>query len=148
MTIYSEEPTPVTRQLVPEDQRLAVVEKLFGPDFPLRLEPVMYGIAEKMTQGAYSGGFWKFYTLDNGTTEEGLYLAPDDNRVFAVNSANYWSGELSADALGVTVCLTAYSHLSFGGPVPFARICANHYHLLRQYMMGHAEVAAILGAID
>ena len=144
MTTYREEKNPITRQLVPEDQRLAVVEQLFGIHFPLRLEPVIYGITEKMTQGTYSGGFWQFYKLDNG----GFYMAPDDDRVFTVCSANYWSGELSADALGVTVCLTAYSHLSFGGPESFARICADHFHRLRWYMMAHAEVAAILGAID
>jgi Antirestriction protein len=144
MTIHEEDPTPVTRQLVPEDQRLAVVERHFGIHFPLRLEPVIYGITEKMTQGAYRGGYWQFYALDNG----GFYMAPDDDREFAVSSANYWSGKLSADALGVTVCLTAYSHLSFGGPESFARVCADHYHRLRLFMMDHTEVEAILGAID
>jgi Antirestriction protein len=148
MTTHIDKSTSITRRLVPENQRLAVVEKLFGVHFPLRLEPVIYGVTQKMTQGAYSGGYWMFYTLGDGTHEKGFYMAPDDDRVFAVCSANYWSGELSADALAVTVCLTAYSHLSFGGPESFARTCARHYHLLRQYMMDHAEVAAILGAID
>jgi hypothetical protein len=32
---------PVTRELVPEDQRMNVVERLFGMAFPLQLEPVV-----------------------------------------------------------------------------------------------------------
>jgi hypothetical protein len=27
-------------------------------------------------------------------------------------------------------------------------LCARHYHLLREFMLTHPEVAAILGAID
>ena len=38
----------VTRERVSEDQRMAVVERLFGIHFPLKLEPVSYGIAERM----------------------------------------------------------------------------------------------------
>ena len=136
--------TTITRHLVPEGQRLAVVADLFGAHFPLRLEPVIYGITERMTQGQYSGGYWLFYSLDGG----GFYMAPDDDRVFTVSCDNYWRGQLSADALGIVSCLYAFSHLSFSGPESFARNCAEHYHRLRQYMMDHAEVAAILGAID
>ena len=80
MTIRNEEPTPITRQLVAEDQRLAVVEHLFGVHFPLRLEPVIYGITEKMTQGAYSGGYWQFYNLDNG----GFYMAPEGEQTYLI----------------------------------------------------------------
>jgi hypothetical protein len=144
MNDFIEESTPVTRQLVPEDQRLAVTADLFGAHFPLAIEPVVYGITEKMTQGVYCGGYWHFYCLDNG----GFYLAPDDNRVFAVSCDNYFTGELSADALGITACLYAYSHLSFSGDTDFARACAQHYHWLRVYTYDHPEVAAILGAID
>ena len=32
---------PMTRELVPEDQRLAVVERLVGMAVPLQLEPVV-----------------------------------------------------------------------------------------------------------
>jgi hypothetical protein len=75
-------------------------------------------------------------------------MAPDDEQVFAVSCDNYYQGQLSADALGIVASLFAYSHLSFSGDTDFARACARHYHLLREYMMEHAEVAAILGAID
>jgi len=49
--------------------------------------------------------------------------------------------------LGITSCLYAYSHLSFSGG-EFARDCARHYHLLREYMFEHPEVRGILGATD
>jgi hypothetical protein len=68
--------------------------------------------------------------------------------VYPVSCDNYYTGELSADALGIVASLFSYSHLSFSGDTDFARACARHYHLLRAYMFTHPEVAAILGAID
>jgi hypothetical protein len=144
MTTHIDQSTAVTRHLVPEDQRLAVVEKLFGLHFPLRLEPVIYGITKKMTEGQYSGGYWQFYTLSDG----GFYLAPESDEIYQVACDNYWQGELSGDALGIVSCLYSFSHLSFSRDLEFARTCAKHYHLLREFMMNHEEVASILGAID
>jgi hypothetical protein len=40
-----------------------------------------------------------------------------------------------------------YSHLSFRDDA-FASICAENYHLLRDFMMEHSEATAILRAID
>ena len=54
---------------------------------------------------------------------------------------------MSADAFGIAVCLFAYSNLSFGSG-QFAETCAKQYHLLREYMMDHAEAGAILAATD
>jgi hypothetical protein len=51
--------------------------------FPLKLEPVIYGITELMAHG-YSGGYWEFYTLSNG----GFYMAPAEDRVFHVTCDN------------------------------------------------------------
>ncbi|TDG11655.1 antirestriction protein [Seongchinamella unica] len=129
--------------LVPEDQRLDITADLFGAHFPLRLEPVIYGITDRMAP-EYHGGYWHFYALDNG----GFYMAPDNDKCFLVQSSNCWQGELSADALGITACLATYSHLSFSGDPVFSRTCAEHYHLLREFIYQHPEVAAILGAID
>ena len=135
--------TIVTRTLLEGEDRTNHTEALFGLAFPLKLEPTIFGITERIAP-AYCGGLWAFYKLDNG----GFYMAPDSDDKFQVHCMNYWEGELSADALGIVSCLTAYSHLSFGGPGEFARNCAGHYHLLREYMMEHVEVAAILGAVD
>ena len=134
--------TLVTRELVPEDQRLAITERLFGIHFPLHLEPVVFGITEKMADG-YDGGYWDFQTLSNG----GFYMAPAGDDVFHVTCDNQYEGDLSADALGITACLYAYSNLSFADG-RFARVCACHYHRLREFMMDHPEVRGILEATD
>jgi hypothetical protein len=135
--------TTVTRTLVPEDQRLIITEKLFGVHFPLRLEPFIYTITERLTKD-YHGGYWDFHTLSNG----GFFMAPAGDLRFHVLCENQFEGDLSADALGITACLYAYSNLSFSGPDAFADICFDHYHWLREYMMGHPEVREILGATD
>ncbi|MEN8131132.1 MAG: antirestriction protein [Pseudomonadota bacterium] len=74
-------------------------------------------------------------------------MAPADERVFHVTCDNQFEGDLSADALGITSCLYAYSNLSFADG-DIAREYARQYHLLREYMMEHREVKAILGATD
>jgi hypothetical protein len=133
---------PVTRELVPEDRRMAITEKLFGIHFPLQLEPVIYGITDRMAED-YSGGYWDYFELSSG----GFYMAPSGDHIYHVKCDNMFEGDLSADALGITACLYAYSNLSFsnGG---FAQECARQYHRLREYMMEHPEVRGILGATD
>jgi hypothetical protein len=131
----------ITRHLVAEDQRSIITADLFGVYFPLQLEPFVFSMASRLSED-YGGGYWLFYTLDNG----GFYMAPDSDR-FQVTSENGWEGFMSADAFGITVCLYAYSNLSFGSGA-FAETCANQYHLLREYMMDHAEARAILAATD
>jgi hypothetical protein len=143
MKTNTEENTIVTRHLVADDQRLSVIENLFGAHFPLILEPIIYGITKRMVE-TYRGGYWQFYTLDNG----GFYLAPEGDTVYQVSCDNYFTGALSADALGIIACLYAYSHCSFSRDEAFGRLAALHYHWLREYMYEHPEVAAILGAID
>ena len=134
MTIY--------RDLVPEERRMQHTAALFGVDFPLRLEPTVFAMAERLSPN-YRGGYWNFYALCNG----GLYMAPDSDARFEVRCENGFEGTLSADALGISACLYAYSHLSFAEG-DFASKCAEHYHLLREFMLDHAEAAVILGAID
>ena len=133
----------ITRELIPEDRRMLHTDRLFGMHFPLLLEPFIYAATEKMAED-YHGGYWHFYSLSNG----GFYMAPDGDETFHVTCANCYEGDLSADALGIVACLTAYSHLSFSRDIAFARSCAEHYHLLRDFMFEHPETRAILGAID
>lgn len=132
----------ITRQLVPENQRMDITAKLFGVGFPLRLEPFVYGITDRIAEG-YSGGYWKFFQTGTGA----FFMTPDSDTLFNVSCENGFEGQLSADAIGIVACLYAYSHLSFGGDA-FADACAEHYHLLREFMFEHAEVASILRAID
>lgn len=133
----------IIRTKVPIARRTAVVEKLFGLQFPLRLEPMIYCITDHIAP-AYQGAYWEFYTLDNF----GFYMAPSLKESFHVSCENQFEGEMSADALGITACLYAYSHLSFADTPGLGQTCANHYHWLRAYMLEHPEAQAILGAID
>ena len=132
----------VTRELVPEDRRTAIAERYFGIHFPLKLEPVIFGITDRIARD-YTGGYWDFYTLSNG----GFYIAPASDEHFEIACLNQYKGTLSADALGITACLYAYSNLSFENG-RFARVCSCHYHRLREYMFEHPEVKEILQATD
>lgn len=132
----------IYRSLVPDNERINVTSPLFGLAFPLRLEPTIFAMAGRLSS-TYGGGYWEFWTLSNG----GFYMAPASTVVFAVRCENGFEGQLSADALGITACLYAYSHLSFGGDA-LADRCAEHFHWLREWMLDHAEASAVLAAID
>ncbi len=126
-----------------EGERINYPALHFGDDFPFRLEPFIFVMAGKLSRDYY-GGYWQMYELDNG----GFYMAPDNENPFHVSSMNGYAGELSADAFGITVCLYAYSNLSFSEHAEFAESCAEQYHLLREYMFDHPEVHGILAVID
>lgn len=132
----------VTSHLVPDADRVQHTSKLFGTNFPMRLEPTVFDMAGRLA-AEYNGDYWLFYALSNG----GFYMAPRSDTTFTVSCENGFEGQLSADALGIAACLYAYSHLSFRED-SLAAICADQYHLLRDFMMEHSEVKAILRAID
>ena len=132
----------VTAILVLDNQRLNITADLFGFFFPMKLEPAIYHFAGTLSE-EYQGGYWAFYHLSNG----GFYMAPDDEERFKVSSMNGFEGTLTADALGIAVCLYAYSHLSFGEG-KFAESCAEHYHRLLDYACDYPEAGVILRVID
>lgn len=134
--------TAITRQRIATNQRISHTARLFGLNFPMRLEPAIFSIAGNLAE-AYDGRFWEFYKLSNG----GFYMALASEEQFMVSSENGYEGSMSGDALGITACLYAYSHLSFGDGA-FAETCAEHYHLLREFALDHAEVGSIMQAID
>lgn len=133
----------ITRQQVIDSQRIQNTADLFGIHFPLNIEPAIYSITSNIA-AEYDGGYWEFYSLSNG----GFYMAPSSDSQYQTSSENGFEGKLSADALGITACLYAYSHLSFSSNTAFAEMCANHYHWLRAYILEHKEASAILSAID
>jgi len=82
------------------------------------------------------------YELSNG----GFYMAPNVGPVkFSVHS-NGFEGTLSADAAGITVCLFAFSHLSFR--LPTLEVLSRHFYALREFAMDHKEAQLIFSAID
>ena len=128
----------ILRTPVPSHLRIQHTHDLFGINFPLSLEPLVYTFAGNLSDD-YSGGYWIFYSLSNG----GFYMAPDYDGSFEVCCANGYEGTLSADAFGINCCLYAYSHLSFSDD-----IFIDHYYWLRDFMLDHPEAEAILKAID
>ena len=131
------------RELLSDAERIALPAKLFGAvEFPFKVEPTIVDMAG-MLAADYRGGFWDMYQLSNG----GWYMCPVSEAPFAVTSENGYTGEMSADALGITACLFALSHLSFGSG-DLAERCAEHYHWLRELALDHAESRAILAACD
>ena len=134
--------TNITCQRIADASRMQHTDTLFGLHFPMRLEPTIFDMAGRLAL-EYRGGYWEFYALSNG----GFYMSPRSTAVFDVSSDNGFEGQMSAEALGITACLYAYSHLSFTEG-DFAETCARHYHWLREYMFEHAEAKSILRAID
>lgn len=74
-------------------------------------------------------------------------MTPAGGTKFRVMSQNGFKGCMSADAFGITVCLYAYSLLSFPGHA-FAEVYAKHAHPLWAFALNHAEAHLIASAID
>lgn len=133
---------------VPNDQRIQRVAQLFGFDFPRRIEPTIFAVAESQAR-EYSGGYWEFFDLScEAWDADGFFLAPEPlDKVYHLTCPNGWEGELSGIGLGIVATLYVYSHESFkGGPV--GKTCATLFHKLRAYAIEHPEARAIFGAID
>ena len=135
--------TAIARTLLSTTQRSAYVADLFGPHFPMQFEPHVFDAASLLSPD-YHGGYWEFYDLSNGA----FYMAPECDTPYRVICSNDFEGMLSGDALGLVACLYAYSHLSFIAMKPAATTYARMYHLLREFVMEHREVAQILRATD
>jgi hypothetical protein len=98
----------ITNAIVPETDRMNIVDRLFGLGYVLKLEPTVFSIAEALAD-EYTGGYWEFHDLSNGC----FYMAPRSETEFLVSCENGFKGKLSPDAFGITVCLYAFSELSF-----------------------------------
>jgi hypothetical protein len=125
---------------IPNDERLQALPRHFGRHM-LTVEYAVYAFARQLSS-QYAGGYWNYLELSNG----GFYMAPTQDTPFKVGvDSNGFEGHMSADAVGITACLFALSHLSF--QIQHESI-ASHFHQLREYALEHAEASVILAAID
>ena len=129
----------IEAHVVPEDARLGSLPRHFGPRMNL-VEDCIYGFMREFS-ASYRGGCWQFNELSNG----GFYMSPPEGTHELRIDSNGFTGCMSADAAGITVCLFTFSHLSFAYPYePFAA----HFHWLREFALNHPEASVIFAAID
>ncbi len=133
-------PTPIMGERVEDSRREGALSRYFGARL-IRFESVVYGFMRQFAPD-YDGGIWQFVELSNG----GFYMLPEGGTFQFAVETNGYEGVLSADAAGITVCLFAYSHLSFQDQRD--DLFADHFYRLREYAIEHAEAGQILAAID
>jgi hypothetical protein len=121
--------------------RMGTLPRHFGRHM-MTFEGMVYDLMRQFSP-QYGGGMWGYLELSNGS----FYMTPPPDKSYhlAIHSNGY-DGEMTADAAGITVCLFAYSLLSFElrGTDVFTR----HFHRLRDFALAHAESAQIFAAID
>ncbi len=124
---------------VPEHARIGTLPRHFGMHM-LTVEGRIYDLLGQFCP-AYDGGMWRFYELSNG----GFYMSPPEDSYELIVDGNGFRGRLSSDATGITVCLFAFSHLSFEYRTD---IFTHHYHWLLEDAKDHPEAGLIFAAID
>jgi len=127
---------------VPDEDRMDTGPRTFkNANHWIRFEGFVYDLLDKLSED-YNGGFWEFFILDNG----GFFMSPDqEGLLHIIQPDNYFEGDMSAEAAGITACLYAYSHLSFRYPNgEFGEL----YHKLLELVYDHPECPLIMGAID
>lgn len=131
---------------VSDSQRPAFLPKHVGGGMAMiEFESRVFGHLEAMSK-QYRGGYWEFFELSN----EGFYLAPRmDNYLTIRVEGNGFEGAMSADAAGIVATLFTLSSMSFKYvDKPVGDRCADNYHRLRDFAIGHREARKIFGAID
>ena len=134
--------TNVTADLVLSENRLAIVDELFGAAFPMRIEPFVYQVSGHISND-YNGGYWDYFQLSNG----GFLMIPPSDDYYCLCD-NGFEGMVSAEVLGASACMYAYSHLSFSDDRRLSELCTKHYYLLRDYIPEMGEVDQILAMTD
>lgn len=140
-----EDPKPLQAVLVPENQRMGFLPKLFGDRwFGLGERKVYDWMSELCDQ--YASGYWDFYSL--GTQGAG-FMAPSTDKPLALFvDGNGFHGAMSPQAAGIVVTLFTLSHLSFRAEGAPQELLVDHYHALREFASDHAEAGLIFAAID
>lgn len=136
---------------VPENLRLGTLPRFFGPRMFGQAEDTIYNIASGMIRN-YRGAYWHYYTRNS----DALILVPslgEPEDLFTI--VNFEEGaeyRMYADAIGISVCLFAYSRLSFWcdrhGVSQDTRRFADLYHAVKDVACDHPQNQLILQLID
>jgi hypothetical protein len=133
--------SPITAQLVAEENRLSFLPNAFGKKLMMLGETYTYDWLGVLANG-YRGGYWNYYTLSNG----GFYLAPLSSKQLRIRwPGNYFDGMLSADAAGIVATLFAINQLCHESG---SEALVDQYYRLIAYANEHKESAAITMIID
>jgi len=131
----------ITRTLVDDDHRMDFLPKHLGIRNLFRGQDLYMDYLARLSDD-YKGGYWEFYDLSNG----GWYAAPRTGKRYRMHwEGNGYTGEMSADAAGITASLFAINQLA--NSTREDKLIAA-YHLLREYAVQHAEWEEIYQAID
>jgi hypothetical protein len=127
----------ITVQLVSE----AALPKHFGR-YVIAVEAMVQLFTSKLVP-EYRSGRWQYYELSNG----GFYMAPDiqPSRVYV--ESNGFEGQMSAEAIGIIVCLFSFSLGVFRFLDDPEEIFARHHDWLRDFARLHSESALIFAAL-
>ncbi len=143
---WGEESEPViTATVCAIGERLEFLPKFFGRGYVLA-ESTLYRVMRWLCN-EYDGGYWDYFTLDNG----GFFMAPSDaGKTWAVGvDSNGWRGEMGSEAVGIVATLFTIGALAQKmAHTPKGASLADGYYALRDYAAQHAESRAIFGAID
>ena len=132
----------VKATLVPCEDRMDFLPNFFGFNLMLIGEGLIYQWMDRLSED-YNGGYWHFYTLDNG----GFYMAPAiDSEMQVVVSGNYYEGKVSADAAGIIATMFALGQIA--SEFPDQEQFIDLYHLLRGFIHDHPESDEIFKALD
>jgi len=126
-----------------DDQRLSVPAGIFGYHFGTRIEPDVFAMASRLSPD-YKGGYWEFYRTKKGA----FFMVPPAEHDYLVCSNNGYEGVMSAEAFGLTACLYVYSLATFTQVGHLLDVCAEQFHLLRDYAIQHPEASDVFQAID
>jgi hypothetical protein len=125
---------------VSEDARIGTLPRHFGR-YMMTVEQRIFDQMRELSPD-YNGGLWDFFELSNG----GFYMAPVRETFRVKVLGNDYEGRMTGNAAGITVCLFAFSLLSFEHQS--VGVFGRHFHWLRELALDHAEAGEIFAAID
>jgi hypothetical protein len=131
--------TRITAVEITDDEvRVDVLPRHFGK-YGLRFEDSVYFFMRQLSSSFRGNCLWKIFEASNGA----VYMAPVLDALSVKVHSNDYSGEMSADAAGITACLFALTYLSVETRDD---TLVKHHYMLRDFAGQHPEATAILAA--